>query len=202
MHIKDAKFCAIDIETTGLNPRKDEMIAFACMPIFHMRILVRDTFYTLIKPKRYSYDAMKYHGISKDNLMDAPVFEAAADGILKLLDGVLVGHSVEFDYGFLKMYFKKTGVNLKRECLDIAGIERWLRQKRRNPDMDLSFDAMMDSYGLKQYYRHNAAADAFFAAQIFQMQMRQMPDLGVDTVDMLIKAAKSCSYADCDFVFF
>ena len=67
--------------------------------------------------------------------------------------------------------------------------------------MDLSFDAMMQFYGLKQYYRHNASADAFFAAQIFQMQMREMAALGVDTVDEVIKAAKSCRYAGCDFAF-
>lgn len=201
MHIESAKFCAIDIETTGLNPEKDEMIALACMPIVHMRILVRETFYTLIKPKRYSFNAMRYHGISQDDLMDASIFEKVADGILKVLDGVLVGHSVEFDFNFLNMHFKTTGVNFKRKCLDIAKVELWLRQKRRNPDMDLSFDAMMQFYGLKQYYRHNAAADAFFAAQIFQMQMREMQTHGVDTVDKVIKAAKSCRNAGRDFVF-
>ena len=130
--------------------------------------------------------------------MDAPVFEAVADGILNILDGVLVGHSVEFDFCFLKMHFKTLGVNLKMECLDIAMIERWLRQKRRNSDMDLSFDAMMQFYGLKQHYRHNASADAFFAAQIFQMQMRQMLTLGVDTVDKVLKAARSCRHESCD----
>jgi len=201
MHIEAARFCAIDIETTGLNPEKDEMIAFACMPIFHLRIRVRDTFYTLIKPKHYSFNAMRYHGISQDDLTDAPVFKEVADGILKVLDGVLVGHSVEFDFRFLKMNFRTSGVNFKRECLDIAMIERWLRQKRKNPDTDLSFDAMMKFYGLKQYYRHNASADAFFAAQIFQMQMREMQALGVDTVEKVIKAARSCRHADCDFAF-
>jgi DNA polymerase-3 subunit epsilon len=201
MHIEDAKFCAIDIETTGLNPKKDEMIAFACVPIFHLRILVRDTFYTLIKPKRYSFKTMRYHGISKDNLMDAPVFDEVAEGILKLLEGVLVGHSVEFDFSFLRMNFKTLGVNFRREYLDIALVERWLRQKRRTADGDLSLDAMMEFYGLKQYYRHNASADAFFAAQIFQMQMREMLAFGVDTVDKVIKAAKSSRYADRDFAF-
>ena len=174
MHIEDTKFCAIDIETTGLNPKKDEMIAFACMPISRMRIRVRDTFYTLVKPKKYSFKAMKYHGISQDDLKDAPVFEKVADEILKVLDGVLVGHSVDFDISFLKINFKKLGVKFKRECLDIAMIERWLRQRRRTHDMDLSLDAMMKCYGFKQYYRHNATADAFFAAQIFQIQMREI----------------------------
>lgn len=201
MHIEDAKFCAVDIETTGLNPKKDEMIALACMPIIQLRIQVRDTFQTLIRPKKYNLNAMKYHGISQDNLMEAPVFEDMADEIHHILDGILVGHSVEFDVSFLKMHFKTVGVNFRRACLDIAMIERWLRQKRGIPDMDLSFDAMMQRYGLQSYYRHNATADAFFAAQIFQMQMRQMMALGVDTVDKVIKAAKSCVNDGCDVAF-
>lgn len=201
MHIETARFCAIDIETTGLNPENDEMIALACIPIRHLRIRVRDAFYTLIKPKRYSLNAMRYHGISQDDLKDAPVFEAVADGILKVLDPVLVGHFVEFDFSFLKINFKSLGVTFKRACIDIAMVERWLGQKQGSPDRDVSFDAMMRSYGLKQYYRHNASADAFFAAQIFQLQMRRMLLLGVDSVDQVIKAAKSCRDADCDVAF-
>ncbi len=196
MNIKSAKFCAIDIETTGLNPKKNDIIALACVPIFDLRILVHDTYYTLIKPRRYSFKTMRYHGISKDDLMDAPLFEEVADKILKIVDGVLVGHTVEFDFSFLKINFKKTGVNLCREYVDIVMVERWLRQKRGTGDMNLSFDAMMEFYGLKQYYRHNASADAFFAAQIFQIQMREMMAHGVDSVDMVIKEAMSCRYAD------
>lgn len=201
MLIEAARFSAIDIETTGLNPKKDEMIALASIPIVHLRILVRNSFYTLIRPKRYTYDAMKYHGISQDNLMDAPVFEDVADEILKVLDSVLVGHSVAFDFSFLKTHFKSLGVNFKKECIDIAMVERWLRQKQGTSDMDVRFDAMMQFYGLKPYYRHNASADAFFAAQIFQIQMRKLQKLGVDTVEKLIKAAKCYRYDDCDFAF-
>jgi len=61
------------------------------VPISNLKILVGDTFYTLIKPKRYNYKAMRYHGISKDNLMNAPVFEEVSERILKTLDGILVG---------------------------------------------------------------------------------------------------------------
>lgn len=201
MHIEEAKFCAIDIETTGLNPDKDEIISVSAIPIFQMRIQVSNTFYTLIKPMKYKIDAMKYHGISQEDLTDAPVFAAVADAILNVLDGILVGHSVDFDFHFLKNSFKKCRAKFKRECLDIATIERWLRQKYDNPDMDVTFDAMMKHYGLKQYYRHNASADAFFAAQIFQMQMRQMTALGIDTADKVIKAAKLGRDTGCDFAY-
>jgi len=61
---------------------------------------------------------------------------------------------------------------------------------------DFSLDSMIASYGLKQYYRHNAAADTFFAAQIFQIQMREMTALGIDSAEKVIKAAKSRRHAE------
>ena len=201
MDLKTAKFYAIDIETTGLNFDNDEIISFACVPIIDLKILVGDTFYTLIKPKRYSYKAMRYHGISKDNLIDAPVFEDVADRIVKVLDGILVGHTVEFDFTFLKTNFRSLGVRFKRDLIDIAMVERWLRLKRKSAENDLSLDGMIATYGLQQHYRHNAAADAFFAAQIFQLQMREMMKLGIDSAEKVIRAAKSCRHTDRDFSF-
>jgi DNA polymerase-3 subunit epsilon len=201
MDLRAAKFYAIDIETTGLNLDKDEIISFACVPIVNLKILVGDTFYTLIKPKSYDYKAMKYHGISKDNLMDAPAFKEVSDLILKTLDGIVIGHTVEFDFTFLKKNFKALGVGFKRDLIDIAMVERWLRLKRKTAQNDLSLDGMIATYGLKQYYRHNAAADAFFAAQIFQIQMREMIALGINSAEKVIRAAKSCRHADRDFAF-
>ncbi|HKN18189.1 MAG TPA: 3'-5' exonuclease [Dissulfurispiraceae bacterium] len=199
--LKAAKFYAIDIETTGLDYDEDEIISFACVPIINLKILVRDTFYTLIKPKRYNYKAMRYHGISKDNLMDAPVFEEVSDRILKMLDGILVGHSVEFDLTFLKNNFKSLGVRFKRDIIDIAMVERWLTLKQKTEENNFTLDGIIATYGLKKYYRHNAAADAFFAAQIFQLQMREMMALGIDSVKKIIKAAKSCGHSEPGIAF-
>jgi DNA polymerase-3 subunit epsilon len=199
--LKTAKFYAIDVETTGLDFDKDEIISFACVPIINLKILVRDTFYTLIKPKNYYYKAMRYHGISKDNLTDAPVFEEVSDRIRKTLDGILVGHSVGFDFTFLKTHFKSLGVRFKRDVIDIAMVERWLMRKRKTEENDLSLDGMIATYGLKQHYRHNAVADAFFAAQIFQIQMREMMALGIDSAEKVIKAAKSCRHAEPGIAF-
>jgi DNA polymerase-3 subunit epsilon len=201
MDLKTAKFYAIDIETTGLDLGKDEIISFACVPIINLKILVRATFYTLVKPKKYNYKAMRYHGISKDNLMDAPTFEDVSDRILKTLDGILVGHTVEFDFQFLKTAFKSLGVRFKRDLIDIAMVERWLRLKQKVEENDLSLDSMLATYGLEHYYRHNAAADAFFAAQIFQIQMREMRALGIDSAEKVIKAAKSRRHAEPGIAF-
>jgi DNA polymerase-3 subunit epsilon len=201
MHLDAARFCAIDIETTGLSSKKDEIVAFASIPIVNLKILVCDTFYTLIKPKRYRITAMKYHGISSGDLRAAPVFKEVAHRILQTLDGILVGHSVEFDYTFLKRAFKTVGINLKREWLDIAIVEKWLGQRQGIEDLDLSFEAMMTRYGLRPCYRHHASADAFFGAQMFQMQLRRLRGYGVDDIEQLVKLVQDCRETDHCFVF-
>lgn len=195
MLLADEKYCAVDIETTGLNVRCDEMLSFASVPIRNSRIIVHESYYTLVQPEKYRIDAMKYHGISEGNLAGAPSFEDVAHEMLGSLDGILVGHSIEYDYMFLKRYFKRIGVKLKKDFIDIILVERWLEQQSGKLGQDMSFEAILRRYGLSFCYRHNALADAFFAAQVFQMQMAAVMDLGLSCPKELIRVINRHCYA-------
>ena len=201
MHLENSKFCAIDIESTGLDTNKDEIVAFACVPIINQKILIHESFYTIINPAKYKIAAMKYHGISENDLKTAPTFAQVADTILEALDGILLGYCVEWDYALLRRQLKLVGVNLKRDVADIAMVEKWLAERRQTEEVDLSFEAMMKRYNLQLYYRHNAAADAFFAAQIFQLQMQELLTLGVETSEQVVGLAKHCKCVDATFAF-
>ena len=192
MLLANGRFCAVDLETTGLNPKHDEIIAFAGIPMFGSRIAVHEGYYTLVRPEKYKLETMKFHGIGKDDLGGAPCFGEVAPGILKALDGIMVGHSVEYDHEFLRRHFRGIGTRLKKQCLDIVCIEEWLGRELGRQGPDLSLDAIMRGYGLKESYRHNAMADAFCVAQIFQMQMRRLADLGIDSLWTLKQVVKSC----------
>ncbi|MGA3118493.1 MAG: 3'-5' exonuclease [Syntrophobacteraceae bacterium] len=192
MLLAHGRFCAVDLETTGLNPHQDEIIAFAGIPMVGSRIAVHESYYTLVKPEKYKLETMKFHGISKDDLAGAPSFAEVAPAILKALDGIIVGHSVEYDHEFLREHFKRIGIRLKKECLDIVLIEEWLGKESGRQGADLSLDAIMSGYGLKECYRHDAMADAFCAAQIFQLQMRRLADSGIDSLWALKQIVKSC----------
>jgi DNA polymerase III epsilon subunit family exonuclease len=195
MDLKEAGFCAIDLETTGLDVHHDKIIAFASIPIRHMKIYVSEAYYTLIKPETFRMEAMKYHGISEKDLDHAPSFEQLTARILEALDGIIVGHSVGFDYAFLQERFKKAGIRLKRDVIDIVDIEKWLERKCGHMGPDLTFEALSHRYGLGETYRHNALSDAFYAAQIFQIQVSKLSAFNVDTVAGLTRVVKSCRYA-------
>ena len=192
MLLAHASFCAVDLETTGLNLKQDEIIAFAGIPMLGSRIAVHEGYYTLVRPKKYKLETMKFHGISEDDLDGAPSFGEVAPRILDALGGIIVGHSIEYDHEFLREHFKRIGIRLKKECLDIVLIEEWLGKESGRQGADLSLDAIMSGYGLKECYRHDAMADAFCAAQIFQLQMRRLADSGIDSLWALKQIVKSC----------
>lgn len=187
MNLEDALFCVVDVETTGLNVREDEIIAFACIPVRQGKIIVHEAYYTLVNSQKYQIESMKYHGISPSDLEKTPAFEEVAREILERTNAILVGHTIEFDYGFLKKHFGKIGIKLKRETVDIVAIEEWLVKKTGRQAPDLSLDGIMRKYGLESCYRHNAFADAFFTAQIFQFELSVISKLGVHKVDELIR---------------
>lgn len=203
MNIRDADFCVIDLETTGLNVKKDEILTFACVPMKGMKILVNDSFYTLIKPKKYKIRTMKFHGISEKDLENAPLFEEIADTILNKLNGIIVGHAIEIDVEFLKRYFKKVGIKFERQTIDVALLEKWLGERlgERKVAEELTLDALIKSYGLKATYRHNALADAFFTAQIFQIQLLKLLKYGINTIDRILGIISSSKLSKHNFIF-
>ena len=89
--------------------------------------------------------------------------------------------------------FKKIGIKLKRDTVDIVSIEQWLEEKSGRPASDLTLDGIMKKYGLKSYYRHNAFADAFFTAQIFQFELSELSRLGMNSVEELIRIVRNPS---------
>lgn len=193
--LSELRYCAVDLETTGLDLETDEIIAFACVPAQGSRILVHQAVYRLIRPQRYRIDAMKFHGISPGDLKAAPPFAEVAGLILQALDSTILGHSVHFDVEFLRRDLKQLGLELRRDALDVALIERWLAREEGMAGLDESFEGIMSRYGLRATYRHNALADAFFVAQIFQLQMARLERQGITTLGQLVKAVKSCRYA-------
>ncbi|RLI76560.1 hypothetical protein DRO97_00515, partial [Archaeoglobales archaeon] len=99
--------------------------------------------------------------------------------------------------------FKKVGIKFEKQAIDIALIEKWLGERfgERKVGEDLTLDALMKSYGLKATYRHNALADAFFSAQIFQIQLLKLLKYGVNSIDRIIGIVSSCKLSGCDFIF-
>ena len=103
-----APLVALDLEFTGLDPSGDRICEIALIRDDGERVV---TFETLVCPGvPVTKGAQAVHGLSDDDLADAPVFAEVAGSLRALLEGaVVVCHNVELDLCFLHAAFEAVG---------------------------------------------------------------------------------------------
>ncbi|MBO8179158.1 MAG: hypothetical protein H0Z19_01545 [Archaeoglobus sp.] len=191
-NLRKIQFLSVDLETTGLNQKKDEIIAIGAVPIVGTRIMAGESYYRLLRPEKFKFESMKFHGLDPARLKTANNFSEIAEEVVELLRGkVLVGYAVEIDYGFLKRALKKEGYKLENRRIDVIDFERavcYILGER--PVEKMSLDSLAKKYKIDVSYRHNALADAFITAQIFQFQLLKILKYGIKTINMLFDLLK------------
>jgi DNA polymerase-3 subunit epsilon len=100
----------IDVETTGFSPLRGDRI----VEIAVVRLSADETteYVTLVNPLR-DMGPTHIHGLTDDDVADAPMFQEIVGDLLELLDGaVMVAHNVRFDQEFISTEFSSAGVFL------------------------------------------------------------------------------------------
>ncbi|MBX9678666.1 MAG: hypothetical protein K2X38_07865 [Gemmataceae bacterium] len=98
----------IDLETTGLFPwRHDRVVEIAAVIIDSEGKIVRE-FVSLINPER-DIGPTSVHGLTSEDLLDAPHFEEIAPLLLETLEDTvaIASHNVRFDRQFLDYEFAR-----------------------------------------------------------------------------------------------
>jgi DNA polymerase III subunit epsilon len=119
---REAHYAVVDLETTGLDPRRDEIVSFASIPIDHGRVIVGGTRTTLVHPARMpEAETIRIHGLRPADLADAPVLPEVLDLMLQSLTGrVLVAHVAWVERGFLAAALKRAGLRVAEPVLDTS----------------------------------------------------------------------------------
>ncbi len=151
------KFVAIDIETTGLNHEKDEIIEVAAIK-FEKGAAI-EKYESFIKPKKDLPKFIQYlTHISPAQLKNAP----PAGVVLKELrsfigDSTIVGHNIGFDTGFINQNLIRTGeLPLANRNWDTADLSRIYFPFTS----DHKLSTMVDEFGIVLENAHRANADA------------------------------------------
>ncbi len=109
-----------DIETTGLDVDKDQIIQFASIKISE---LGKHVFETKIKPTvPISEEAQKVHGITLESLQGKPVFNDVAESIYNMIvDCNIGGHNVVFfDMQMLCRQLFECGFKIDIQSIDFV----------------------------------------------------------------------------------
>ena len=163
-------YAVVDLETTGLDPKHDEIISFASIPIDLGRIVVRDICTATIRPERMPPpETIRIHGLRPADLAGAPPLDQALDSIAAALTGrVVVAHAAWVERGFLTRAMKGAGLKLGRPVLDTAALAVRVLEKRPPEKGEvLPLSETVRRLGLPVHRPHIAEGDALTTAQLF-----------------------------------
>ncbi len=194
-------YVVFDAEMTGLNYRRDSIIAIGAVRMSGAGIRAGETFYSLVRPiGKMPDETVTVHNITPDDLRTAPDMETVIAGFLDFIrDAVLVGHFLYMDLRFLNGYLKKHhGTRLKNPALDTHNLHEWLSEngsafrkhfRGTSPKTDLFSVAAY--YGIEVDAAHNALVDAFITAQLFQRFLWFFEPSGIYTLDDLLDIGRA-----------
>jgi len=143
----------IDLETTGLNPKKDKIIEVAALKVNRGKIL--DSFVSLINPNIRLED-MRFlnQDISDKDLKKAPFFKEVSGDLFNFLKGNrIIGYNVSFDKRFL------VANDRKFDCLEYFDYLKFVK----GLDYELEnykLQTVVNHFGIRKKPTHRALADA------------------------------------------
>lgn len=190
-------YAIVDLETTGTDVLKDQIIQFACTLVQDNQIL--HTFSTDINPGfAVPKNIQHLTGLTNRRLVKAPYFEDVALMIENILqDTVFVAHNVHFDYQFLSNTFVKYGF----EPLTIPAID--------TVDLAQIFLPMQSSYrlndlvtnlGISHENPHQADSDAKVTAELFLYLRQIIENLPIKTLTQICQRCDLLSMQTGDFI--
>ncbi len=167
---KDEYVC-LDCETTGLNPKKDEILSIGAVIIKKNKILMRKTLNIFVKPsKNVTKESIKIHHIRPIDLENAL---EPKEAILELLEFIgnrpIVGYYIKFDIAIISKYTKQyIGISLPNRQIEVSSM--YFKTKKRSSEyefVDLKFDTIMKELCIPELGKHDALNDAIMTSMIF-----------------------------------
>ena len=173
---RQGRFVALDLETTGLDARRDAIVSIGWVVIEHGMVDLARHGYRLVRsPDGVTPESAVIHGIFDTDLEHAPPLNVAlADLLAALRGGVPVCHHGRIERGFLDTACRTVyGVGFAAPIVDTLELERRSLRSANRPVAAgmLRLDAVRRRYNLPRYHAHNALTDALAAAELFLAQM-------------------------------
>jgi len=165
------EYVVFDTETTGLNPKKDEILSIGAVKIKNNKILTSQTFEMFIQNScSISSESKKIHGIREVDLLNAKTTIEVIPEFLKFIGSrPLVGYYLEFDVAMINKYVKPwLGIKLPNKQIEVSEI--YYDQKIEfipQGNIDLRFDTILKDCNIPDMGAHNAVNDAIMTAMIF-----------------------------------
>jgi DNA polymerase-3 subunit epsilon len=193
---RETDFTVIDLETTGLDPARDEIVSFATVTVSRGRVRVDDARYELIRPRRMpAAETIRIHGLREADLIEAPPLPEVLGRLVEPLTGrALVAHVAAVERGFLGAALRPHRLELRNPMVDTALLDQELRRLRRAPAAEnepIGLAAMARDLGLPVHRPHHAQGDALTTAQAFIALGTHLEEFSAQTLGSLARISRS-----------
>lgn len=174
--LANLELVALDLETTGLDANKNEIISIGIVPFTLSRIYCQQAKYWLVKPqKKLTENSVIIHSITHSDVNDAPPIKTILAEVVAALQGkVVVVHYRSIERNFLHSAMSYwQGEPFYFPMIDTLEIETWfLRSKKHrfwswltgNALASIRLAGSRQRYNLPYYQGHNALTDAIATA--------------------------------------
>lgn len=155
-------YTSLDLETTGLNPKRDRIIEIGAIKVRNGKAV--EEFWELVNPGRVLEEKIcGLTGIGNEMLVEAPEIGEVIGRLLEFIgDDVLVGHRVLFDYSFVK----KAAVN-NSLVFEKGGIDTLKLSRKLLPELESKSLASVCRYYGIEHKAHRALGDARATSELY-----------------------------------
>ena len=168
-------YLALDFETTGLNPNKDEILSIGFVGMRGHALKLSEYRHYLVRPVgAIPESSAVIHGILDDKARAAVGLDEALPPLLQALTGrVMVAHYARIEYLFLDHACRQIyGFPFIGPVVDTFELERrCLDTNIPVKPGTLRLANLRERYGLPRYRAHNALVDAISAAELLLAQI-------------------------------
>lgn len=186
------RLLAVDVETTGLDPAKDQVLSIGFVPVDGDRIELAGAGQVLVRPSGEVGDSARFHGLTDDALIPGVGLAEAMDVLFAALAGrVLLAHHAAIETGFLGRACEQLyGVRPPFTVVDTMSLQFGLLSQGFDdepPPGSLRLWAARSQYGLPRYAAHAALTDALACAELYLAQAAELQATGPRTLKSLAK---------------
>lgn len=200
LHWRAARFAVLDVETSGLDARRDALLAVGLTEVADGRIRLDSCWRALLRPPEgllVGAESIRIHELTRAELAEAPpAAEVLPELLARLAGRALVVHVADIDVRFLDRALAPYGGRLRGPIIDTARLALRLHHDARllgeaapgMPAPALQLRALAQSLGLPVYAQHDALNDALTTAQVFLAQATRLAQQGQASLQGLLRA--------------
>src|SRR5699024_1875352 len=184
------RFVVLDVEATGLNTRKDLILAIGAVALQDGGIVLGDRFHCVLKREHEVTDSVVIDGLGPDAVAQGVSVEEGLLSFLEFIqDSPLLAFHAPYDEQLLTRELRNAfDYRWQHRCIDVAELAPLLTGA---PLKESTFDDWLTYFNIPLLERHHAWGDAYATATMVLQLFRLAQQQGIHTsADLYQKLAQ------------